>query len=579
MSVLSVSALGDASPLAGLRGGYLVRQSKTASVGNRNTHALDEGMRDWLLERGATPVAYNENAAAGNRGVSGKDLSQRQVALQLLKDAEHGVVDFLATAMIDRLTRDEYGADGLTIGKRLAKAHRLLATPERIYKLDDPQDFDVFHFEVMKSGWNVRSSKQHFFSGMFDRAADEAFFKSVPRYGYTTKKTLLPVPGTRDAVRVHKDPMKDPEQAALFADLRRWFEVCPDKGTIAARVSGRYGDLIARLYPIAGRDRGVWHTTQVTRLLTAPEYWGRWEFGKSVAAKVGPIWEFDNRAAKAADGRYRHDRPDLAYWTRQEAARWLARLDQKNKRRRGEPGTRHRTYEHPLLGVLACHACGRTLIACGSTGYTCPDREPRACPDPQVISERRAWLALRDLLPEALERAAAAIEAQARRRKALAAAGETRVEELRRELEAVGDTLVSTLALVGPKEQQSTSAKKRVAELQAREKELEQAVAAATEELAEVRRLHDGMDGFGPALLDRFDRHLTPEQQGAVYRFLLAGVRLRGEGQGPARRHTLVGAPVHLLEGAGDGDVAGTLVSAPARGRLLAYLSSLGRAA
>ena len=575
MSVFSVSALGDASPLAGLRGGYLVRQSKTGSIGNRNTHALDEGMRDWLLERRAVPVAYNENEAAGNRGVSGKDLSQRKVALQLLKDAEQGAVDFLATAMIDRLTRDEYGADGLTIGKRLAKAHRLLATPERIYKLDDPQDFDVFHFEVMKSGWNVRSSKQHFFSGMFDRAADEAFFKSIPRYGYTTEKTLIPIPGTRDAVRVHKDPVKDPEQAALFADLRRWFEVCPDKGTVAARVSRKYGDLIARLYPIEGREWGHWRTTQVTRLLTAPEYWGDWEFGKSVTEKVGPIWEFDNRAQKAADGKYRHDRPDLAYWTREEAGRWLARLDQKNKRRRGEPGTRYRAYEHPLLGVLACHACGRTLIACGSTGYTCPDRESRACPEPQVISERRAWLEVRKLLPEALDRAAEAIEAQARRRKALAAAGETRVAELQRELEAVGDTLTNTLALVGPREQRSTSARKRVAELQARERELEQAVASATEELAEVRRLHDGMDGFGPSLLARFDHHLTPEQQGAVYRFLLAGVRLRGEGYGPARRHTLVGEPVHLLEVEGEDDVAGTLLSAPARGRLMDYLSTL----
>jgi hypothetical protein len=574
-------------PLAGLRGGYLVRQSLTTSLGNRSTHANDEGMRQWLLDRGATPIAYNENEAAGNRGVSGKDLSQRKVALRLLRDVETGELDFLAAAMIDRLTRDEFGADGLTIGKRLAQARKLLATYERIYRLWEPQEFDVFHFEVMKSGWAVRGSKQHFFAGMFDRAAEEAFFKSIPRYGYTTKKTLIPIRGTRDGVRVHKDPTKDPEQAALFADLREWFGVCRDRGTIAARVSEKYGDLIARLYPIEGRTWGYWRTTQVSRLLEAPEYWGQWEFGKSVPEKVGPIWDFNDRGQKAAAGLYRHDRPDLAYWTREEAARWKARLDRNEPNRRrgarghggGEPQTRYRDYDHHLLGVLACHACGRTLIGCGRNGYTCPERETGACPEPQTVSEERAGLELRKLLPEALERAAAAITAQARRRAALTEAGEARVAELRQELEAVGEKLASTLALVGPAERQSTTARRAVAALQEREKDLEHAVAEATDELVEVRRLHDGMDGFGPSLLARFDHHLTAEQQGAVYRFLLRGVRLRGEGYGPARRHVLVGAPVHLLEAGEGDDVGGTLLGAPARGRLVAYLSSLADAA
>ena len=564
-------------PLAGLRGGYLVRQSLTTSIGNRSTHAIDEGMREWLADRGAVPVAYNENEAAGNRGVSGQDLSRRKVALKILADVETGVLDFLAAAAIDRLTRDEFGADGLTIGKRLAKARKLLATPERTYRLWEPQDFDLYHFEVMKSGWSVRSSKQHFFRGMFDRAADEAFCKSVPKYGYATRTTLIPIRGTRDSHRIHKDPTKDPRQADLFADLRRWFDVCPDKGTIASRVSKKYGELIAQLYPIPGRVRGSWRTTQVTRLLTAPEYWGQWEFGKSVKEKVGPIWDYDDRRGKAAAGRYRHDRPDLAYWTREEAARWAARLDAGARRRRGDPVTRHRQYDHPFLGVLACHECERTLIAFGRNGYTCPDRQPGVCPDPQTISEARAAVELRRLLPDALERAAAAITTQARRRKALAQAGETRVADLRRELEAVGEKLLNTLALVGPAERQSTTAKRAVAALQERERELERAVAAATDELTEVRRAHDGMEGFGPALLERFDRHMTPEQQGAVYRFLLRGVRLKGEGYGPARRHVLVGEPEHLLEV--EDDAAGTLLSAPARGRLLAYLSSLAGAA
>jgi hypothetical protein len=452
----------------------------------------------------------------------------------------------------------------------------MLATPEHTYRLWEPQEFDLFHFEVMKSSWSVRSSKQHFFRGMFDRAADEAFCKSVPKYGYTTKKTLIPIRGTRDSVRVHKDPVKDPEQAGLFADLRAWFQVCPDKGTIASRVSAKYGELIARLYPLPGRTRGAWRTTQVARLLSAPEYWGQWEFGKSVA-KEGPIWDYDDRRGKAAAGRYRHERPDLAYWTKEEATRWAARLDEKHRRRRGEPVTRHRDYDHPFLGVLACHACGRTLIAFGRNGYTCPDRQPGTCPDPQTVSETRAATELRRLLPEALERAAAAIEAQARRRKALAQAGSARVADIQRELDAVGEKLANTLAVVGPPERQSTTAKRVIAALQEREKELERALAEATEELTEVRRLHDGMDGFGPTLLARFDAHLTPDQQGAVYRFLLRGVRLRGQGYGPARRHVLVGEPVHLLEE--EDDAGSTLLSAPARGRLLDYLSTLPRSA
>src|SRR5205823_1637411 len=117
----------------------------------------------------------------------------------------------------------------------------------------------------------------------------------------------------------------------------------------------------------------------------------------------------DNRRDRTRSD-FTHAVPELAYWTRGQVRRWLERYRTRRKptergepagSSHGEPEKRASKYQHPLLGIFSCHACGRTLVAYGLHGYTCPAKDGGLCPHPQTLGEKAARTVLRRLLPDA----------------------------------------------------------------------------------------------------------------------------------------------------------------------------------
>jgi len=594
-----------AGELEGLRVGYTVRQSKTAQVGNRSTEALDDGMREHLEHQGAEAVAYNENEAAGGRGVSGRDITKRDVFLQQLDDVKRAPgdprrLDGMGGWDIKRITRDESGKDAGTIYRVLVKHRALLVTVERVYRLWLDADHDAYRLECLKAGWDIRSINQTFWRGIFQTAETEPLARGIPVLGYNKREAVVPDRRVAEGSRIERTIQKHPDQQALMADLVRLLETATSQGEVADRLWATWGPELDR----HDRQRhpgmkGGWHAGRVAAILANPKYWGEWTLG-GACDRRNPLWDIDRRRDKfEADGRYRHildgvtpcpcgsDHAaigSLAYWTREQARAWRERLtDQRPRRRRGR-------HDHGLADVLACATCGGPMVGAGRHGYVRARRNTRACAEPQQLAEGAARRELRKLLPEALERGRAAIEAAVRAEDAAHQPRSASLTRARRQLGAVQDTLRGLLALAGTAKATSPTVQARFDELTTREAAL----------LAEVGRLERGervaratlthLRGREAALggIEGWFAGLEPEEQGHVYGLLLAGVRLAGAGRGAGRTYRVVGAPRHLLEEeaaalGGDAHITGgsprSTTSYVSISRSLAALSALLRRA
>ena len=565
--------------LEGLVIGYTVRQSKGTQVGNRSTAALDDGMREHLERLKAKPVAFNENEAVGGRGVSGRDMTKRDDFLRMLdgvkkKPGHPDRLDGIGGYDIKRITRDESGRDAGTIYRVLVKHRALLVTIERVYRLWLESDHDAYKLECLKAGWDIRSINTTFWRGIFDRAEDEPFFRGIPPVGYNNLETVVPDPKRAEGSRIDRTPQKHPGEQELMADLVALLETASTQGEVADRLWARWGQQLDRHDRQRHKHmKGGWHAGRVAAILDNPLYWGEWTLGGR-CDRLNPLWDIAERREKyEREGKYRHVLDgatpcpcgraheaigSLAYWTKAQARVWRRKFSSQ-----GNPAGKARRWtgkhEHRLLGVLACAACGAPMVGAGRHGYVCAGRNTRACPDPQQLAEGAACRVLAMLLPEALERGRAAVERAVRRREAKRTPHAQVLARRRRELGAVQETLRGTLALAGTAAGTSPTVKAQVAELTGREAAL----------LADIERLEEGQ-GVARAALDGMAQAgdllawasgLEPEEQGHLYRLLLADVRIKGTGRGAGRTYRVVGEPRHLLEAL----EADATISAPSR--------------
>src|SRR5712691_6934898 len=88
------------------------------------------------------------------------------------------------------------------------------------------------------------------------------------------------------------------------------------------------------------------------------------------------------------------DISDLAYWSESEAREFQMQFLESYK-----PAMRT-VFDHPIVGLVACHICGEPFIGCGDGRMRCVNYlSPGVCPAPVYIQESGAWAALNLYFP------------------------------------------------------------------------------------------------------------------------------------------------------------------------------------
>ncbi len=515
--------------LAGKRLGRLTRVSSRRQSGNWSEIEQEQEM-DRLVEReGGIVLPYDEGA------ISGKDLSKRKVALQLLDDIDAGRVDGMVAYDIKRITRDEYGIDGGTIAKRLTTARALLVTHSKTYRLWEDDDFFQFRIMCDLAGYDIRGKKKEFWRGLMGRASNEVFFFKPP-IGYATRleEYQRKVYGGERA-KIKRIPIKDPTQADLMAAIEDAFNTSVSIGEAARRLNDAQMLRLATNGPHKGQPV-AWTADMLWKLLRNPIYWGEWEFGYTVD-KRNTIWE-GNRERD-----FRREVPELAFWTKPQVAAWRRKFEANRRRQGSTRGIRIRKHLHPLIGVLACASCGADLISAaqyrGKNAYICPNRNNRrACPKPTNITEAVALRMLRQILPDLLPTPEdLAKEAQRQLTQ------QSHVQDLRRELQEKEEQQREAT-------EQWLAMRVKPAYLTQRLEEQETAIQALRERIDHEEQLgwqHQepladllGLPGQVEHLVDTVWADDTLAQA-RVYRLLVSGVKIKGEGAGSGRRFEITG--------------------------------------
>ena len=185
------------------------------------------------------------------------------------------------------------------------------------------------------------------------------------------------------------------------------------------------------------------------------------------------------------------------------------------------------------------------MIAFGAGRYICHLRGTGVCPKPGIVTESVARRELRGLLPRLLlhlRGLGEAIKADAAGEDEGLVTLRHRVTTRRAQVEAVTEEYYPDDAPPKPLPPALRARWERwqqeLGELVPRLEAAERAVGAGAAAREEWVALLSADLGEQLAVFD----HLPGEEQAAVYRDLVRGVRIAGEGSGPARVHRVVGA-------------------------------------
>ena len=541
---------------------------------------------EWLEGLGARVHLFDENVDGG--GKSGRHLAERPVARAALDAIEAGTLRGIAGLDFARLSRDEYGIDAGAMFQRVANARGRIAAERRLYDPRDPRDLDDLRRLAGEAGRHMLTIRDQFWDGVFGKAEHDIFFQGIPPFGYSTRQVIVPDPrGRRSTPRLYNKPRKHPDQQEAMGDLIEWFEACATWAEVLDRFNPKWGALAlahARLRKMPeNRDRhgAGWGPSRLRQFLDpdfgpAELYTGRFRLGRRTWSgrqvriranrtvdgqprplTESPIWDRRRdrleRFAHQVDGRTpcpcgrdHSEYGDLSYWTPEQAARWLTKFSRAPVVRRGR-------HVHLLRGLLVCaHAgCGAELVGAGGEGYVCPRRQTRACPGTR-LGEEPAWRTLRGLLPDLLED----VEDYAARAAAGEATGDREAalrEALSKERHWAARVAFLTEQCYGDDVDVAAVPEASFRKLKEAEERLvaaRGAVARERVELAGEVSAGELVRQIGRRHLDAFDRR-TRDEQARLYRLLVRGVRIAGEGTGSGRRWRVLG--YESLAGAGIG--------------------------
>lgn len=548
-------------PLSGRAIGYTVRWSTKGQTNNERGRVQDEEMPAIIRRLGGEPRPYHEGAQ------SGRDLSRRKRALDLLADVASGAVQGIGGWDVKRLTRDDSGLDAGQIIRICRKQRALIVTAERVYEVWKRRDLRDFKRDAMDAGENLLDIRDTFWEGYVGRVKREAFFAGLPPVGYTTYTVEIPPSAPGERTKIKRYPKRDEACAPMMGKLAEAFDLCQTAGQVARYMND------AGLMPTSRRfrTRGAlmpWTKDRVVDVLRHPLYAGQWVWGRFMApdseirqlpsvqslnyGAIGP-----DRGATTMEGAplVLHDVPDLAWYAPADLDAWRDKLIAQS----GPKQVRARKHPHMLLGVLNCPTCHAPMCGHGTAGYSCPNgrlsKVAGGCSAPANIVEGRALDALWSLLPSLhKERADADQLALA----ALADGDALRAKQalrqtLRTGLDASIDQFTDDNGVCSAPDklvEKWKATKRLLDELQAEIVRMERSTVADERQVRMARLMVDQPE--------RARDKMPVAAQCAMFRDIVDGVELRGTGKTNARRYEVVRYHNRMIGSSVTGETAGS---------------------
>ena len=510
--------------------GLYRRVSTRHQIDNERYLSAFRDMTEVIERYDGDPVLYDE----GGHGVSGATIRGRKVFERMLADVASGELDGIAAPDVRSLSRGEWMIDGKTIADTLIHAGAILITRDGRYDLRRRGDLRSFQDRLYFAMQERSEITRRFYEGQAGRArnvvdgTDRPWGRHRTMLGHHLELLYDEHGKPRITARglAKRAWAKDPAQAEKMVILIRELDAQHTRGGLfqALYDAGVYGPELS--------VAGGWTKRSLRTLLRSPFHQGHWPLVRNPKATIW--YGLDPRSDEFDAKTLATDCPELAYWTPAQALRWEQKFMHDDDRSR-RPAADKVSHAHPLLGLLRCPQCHRTLLGKGSKGYICPvgakgTKYPDPCLPMFTISESSAQDALRALLPLLRPRLAdLRDEAQAWLKQRSDGTFAIRLRSLDNEERAM---LAQLQALVAQGHEVPASFTERLVEL-ANERKRTLAEQEKVEQVEESRlEAERALAGIDPDELVEVLGDLKPEALSEIYRAFFAWVEARPNGPG-----------------------------------------------
>lgn len=321
--------------------------------------------------------------------VSGDTIAARPEMRRLLSDVESGKWAGVLVMEIERLARGDTSDQG-TVAKTFRYSGTKIVTPLKTYNPNDEFDEEYFEFGLFMSRREYKIINRRMQRGRVASINEGKYVANQPPYGYN---------------RVKLDRQKGwslephPEQAEIIRMIFDWYthgELQDDGSYKRLGVS-----LIARRLNnmgIPAKKGGLWVVATVRDILINPVYIGklRWNWRPAVKKMAGGEIKVERPRAKddeyvLVDGLHEGIIEEDVFNEAQEL------MKQNPPRPIGEKGV----VKNPLVGIVYCGKCGRSMVRRPYRNNSYPDTLMCATPECDNVSARLS--SVEEKLLEALE--------------------------------------------------------------------------------------------------------------------------------------------------------------------------------
>lgn len=388
-----------------MRIGNYRRVSTRHQIDNERYLRASADMAEVIERFGGEPVPYDE----GGHGRSGATIRGRKVFEAMLADValpadDPDHLDGIAAPDVRSLSRGEWMIDGKVIADTLIKAGATLITRDGPYNLRKSRDLRAFQDKLYWAMQERTEIRRRFYEGQAARARntvegrDQPWARHRTMLGYWLEPVLDDQGRPRITARgvAKRYLAKDPAQAEYMETLIRELGRQHTRGALFRALwdAGVPG-------PEPGSGNGGWNKRGLAALLNSGEHQGSWALVENTKSDVW--YDLDPRQEEFDAARLTKECPELRYWTPAQAKLWREKfLRDDDLTRRVQAG--RCAHAHPLLGLLRCPQCHRTLVAKGKFGYICPvgargTKTAEPCLPMFTVRDSTAALAMRELLP------------------------------------------------------------------------------------------------------------------------------------------------------------------------------------